>query len=68
MVGHEAMRGGAGALAIAAASALGKYEAASAAVSASEATNISNTIRKLNLTMAITSWKQFADFFNRSGL
>jgi hypothetical protein len=68
MVGHEAMRGGASALATFAGSARSKYEAASAAVSASDAATMSVTLRKLQLSTAIESWKQFAEFFKRSGL
>ena len=68
LVGHEAMGGAASALATAATSARSKYQAASAAVSASDSATMSVTLRKLQLSAAIQSWKQFADFFTRSGL
>lgn len=68
LAGHEAMGGAASALATAATSARSKYEAASAAVAASDSATMSVTLRKLQLSAAIQSWKQFADFFTRSGL
>jgi hypothetical protein len=68
LAGHEAMGGTASALAVAASSAHSKYEAAANAVAASDAATMSVTLRKLQLSAAIQSWKQFADFFTRSGL
>jgi hypothetical protein len=67
-IGHEAMGLAATALATFAATATSKYQAAASAVNASNEATMSVTLRKLQLSMAIASWKQFADFFNRSGL
>lgn len=66
--GHEAMDGAASALGTAAATAWTKYDAAATAVFASDAPTMSVTLRKLQLTAAIESWKQFAAFFANSNL
>lgn len=68
LAGHEAMQGAASALATAASTAWTKYDAASAAVYAADSTTMSVTLRKLQLTTAIESWKQFAKFFSESNL
>ena len=68
MLGHEAMRGGASALATAANTARAKYEAAANAFYRADSATMSITLRKLQLTTAIQSWNQFAEFFERSGL
>ena len=68
LVGHEAMQGSASALATFASSAFAKYEAAASAVWAADAAKMSVTLRKLQLTEAIESWKQFATFFSQSNL
>ena len=66
--GHEAMDGAASALGTAAATAWTKYDAAATAVYASDSATMSVTLRKLQLTTAIESWKQFAAFFSNSNL
>lgn len=66
--GHEAMDGAASALGTAAATAWTKYDAAATAVYASDSATMSVTLRKLQLTTAIESWKQFATFFSNSNL
>jgi hypothetical protein len=68
MLGHEAMRGGASALATAATTARAKYEAAASAFYRADSATMSTTLRKLQLTTSIQSWNQFAEFFERSGL
>ena len=68
MLGHEAMRGGASALAAAATTARVKYEAAANAFARADSATMSTTLRKLQLTTSIQSWNQFAEFFERSGL
>jgi len=66
--GHEAMNGAASALGTAAATAWTKYDAAATAVYASDSATMSVTLRKLQLTTAIESWKQWAEFFSKSNL
>lgn len=66
--GHEAMDGAASALGTAAATAWTKYDAAATAVYAADSATMSVTLRKLQLTTAIESWKQFAAFFSNSNL
>lgn len=66
--GHEAMNGAASALGTAAATAWTKYDAAATAVYAADSATMSVTLRKLQLTTAIESWKQFAAFFSNSNL
>jgi hypothetical protein len=68
LVGHEAMQGAASALATAASTAWTKYEAGASAVWAADAAKMSVTLRKMQLTEAIESWKQFATFFSKSNL
>ena len=68
LAGHEAMQGAASALATASTTAWTKYDAASTAVYAADSTTMSVTLRKLQLTTAIESWKQFAKFFSESNL
>lgn len=68
LVGHEAMQGAASAVGAAANTAWSKYEAAASAVWAADAAQMSITLRKLELTVAIESWKQFAAFFSKSNL
>lgn len=68
LVGHEAMQGAVSALATASGTAWTKYDAAAAAVFASDTATMSVTLRKLQLTTAIESWKQFAKFFSESNL
>lgn len=68
LAGHEAMQGAASALATASSSAWAKYDAAASAVFASDTATMSVTLRKLQLSMAIESWKQFAKFFSESNL
>lgn len=68
MTEHEAMRGAATALSNATESARGKVEAARNAVARADSASLSAVLRRLNLTTAISSWNQFADFFTRSGL
>ena len=68
LLGHEAMRGGATALATAASAAHAKYDAAANAFYRADSATMSTTLRKLQLTTSIQSWNQFAEFFERSGL
>jgi hypothetical protein len=66
--GHEAMRGGVGALANAAETVRGKYEAAASAVGNADRATVSVVLRRLDLASAIASWEQFDEFFSTSGL
>lgn len=68
LVGHEAMGGAASALAAASANAWAKYDAAAGAVYSADAATMSVVLRKLQLTAAVESWKQFAAFFADSQL
>ena len=69
MLGHEAMRGGASALATSRQHRpRAKYEAAANAFYRADTATMSITLHKLQLTTAIQSWNQFAEFFERSGL
>lgn len=68
LTGHEAMDGAASALATAASNAWTKYDAAAAAVYASDNATMSVTLRKIELATAIESWNQFATFFSESNL
>jgi hypothetical protein len=68
LASHEAIRGAAGALANAAESARLKQESAYDRFQRADAAGVSATLRKLRLETAATSWKQFLDFFKRSGL
>lgn len=68
LAGHEAMRGGASALGVAAATVQVKYQAAAKAVGKGDFTKLPESMRPLQIDKAIKSWDQFVDFFNRSGL
>ncbi|MEA2488824.1 MAG: hypothetical protein QOH21_616 [Acidobacteriota bacterium] len=68
LAGHEAIRGAANALATAAQSARTKQEKANDRVVSADAATISTTIRQARLATAITSWKQFDEFFKKSGI
>jgi hypothetical protein len=68
LASHEAIRGAAGALATAAESARLKQEAAYDRAMKADAATISATLRQARVATALTSWKQFIDFFKRSGL
>jgi hypothetical protein len=68
LASHEAIRGAVNALATAAESARAKQEKAHDRVMRADAATISTTIRQARVATAITSWKQFDDFFKKSGL
>jgi hypothetical protein len=68
MTGLEAMRTGASALAVAAATAVVKVDKAATAVASADSATLSAVLRRINLAPAIASWEQFDEFFKRSGL